>query len=48
MILQNFVTLPSQNRDGSPMFPGVWIETWLLMPGTTEVWLLAALQPAVL
>ena len=48
MIKQNFVSLPSKNRDGSPMFPGVWIETWLLMPGTTGVWLLAGLQKAVI
>jgi hypothetical protein len=45
MLKQIYVRSTAERDDGSPMFPGVWIETWVLMPAT-GVWMLVAYRPA--
>lgn len=41
-IKQERVRLTSQHRDGSLMFPGVWVLTWV---SAAWGWLLVAMEP---
>ena len=45
MLKEVHVRSSAELADGSPMFPGTWIETWVLMPGA-GVWILASFRPA--
>lgn len=44
MIRQELLRMSSQHLDGSPMYPGVWLRTWVLLPGT-RVWMCVSCVP---
>lgn len=44
MLRRNEVRSSAVHEDGSLMYPGVWLETWALMAGTS-VWILIGFEP---
>jgi hypothetical protein len=45
MLKEICVRSTAERDDGSPMFPGFWIETWILLPGT-GAWMVLSFRPA--
>jgi hypothetical protein len=45
MLKEIYVRSSAELEDGSPMFPGTWVETWILLPGT-GAWMLLSFRPA--
>jgi hypothetical protein len=45
MLKQIHVRSTAERDDGTPLYPGTWVETWVLMPGA-GVWMLLDWRPA--
>ena len=45
MLKQIHVRSTAERDDGTPLYPGTWVETWLFMPGA-GVWVLVSFRPA--
>jgi hypothetical protein len=44
MLKEIYVRSSAEPEDGSEMFPGTWVETWILLPGT-GAWMLLSFRP---